>query len=281
MVVLSIKTSNDGDGFLYETTAPTPILELIPSLVNIYNGRLRARTLVDAVGGLAAHGIMKPVDDIGSDEFKKSCGVQTSEEENYCPDPSGLRTGNRPDPGLASTLLQTASSLDEYINKSQVIKKVALTEEGLNEKLSNVRGAVIMAFPMGLPKWDTVKLLLDGNEALKETGIANDILDPDTASLWIDGKEFPRDNLVSDRLGNNEKTKVIGKLQKSGGGPPAREPAVSEKERKAMMAHYFKRNEELKNLAEADDDDYLRSSWADPKSMKRGLHGLNDVRMRM
>lgn len=68
MVVLSIKTSNDGDGFLYETTAPTPISELIPALVNIYNGRLRARTLVDAVGGLAAHGIMKPVDDIGSDE---------------------------------------------------------------------------------------------------------------------------------------------------------------------------------------------------------------------
>lgn len=104
---------------------------------------------------------------MASVKFKKSCGVQTSEEENYCPDPSGLRTGNRPDPGLASTLLQTASSLNEYIDKSQIVKKVALTEVGLNEKLSNVRGAVIMAFPMGLPKWDTVKVLLDGDEALK------------------------------------------------------------------------------------------------------------------
>jgi len=46
---------------------------------------------------------------------------------------------------------------------------------------------------------------------------------------------------VGDRLGWNEKTKVVAKLQRSGAGPPAREPAVSEEERKAMMAHYFKR----------------------------------------
>jgi hypothetical protein len=42
-----------------------------------------------------------------------------------------------------------------------------------------------------------------------------------------------------------------------------------------MMAHYFKRQEELKKLAEADDDDYLNSEWADPKQMKRNLQGLN------
>ena len=31
---------------------------------------------------------------------------------------------------------------------------------------------------------------------------------------------------------------------------------MSEAERKAMMAHYFKRNEEMKKLAENDDDDF-------------------------
>jgi hypothetical protein len=46
---------------------------------------------------------------------------------------------------------------------------------------------------------------------------------------------------VGDRLGWNEKTKVVAKLQRPGSGPPAREPSVSEEERKAMMAHYFKR----------------------------------------
>ena len=34
-----------------------------------------------------------------------------------------------------------------------------------------------------------------------------------------------------------------------------------------MMAHYFKRQEELKAPAEADDDDYLHSAaWADTKA---------------
>jgi hypothetical protein len=55
---------------------------------------------------------------------------------------------------------------------------------------------------------------------------------------------------VGDRLGWNEKTKVVAKLQRSGAGPPAREPAVSEEERKAMMAHYFKRQVKKKRARE-------------------------------
>ena len=46
-------------------------------------------------------------------------------------------------------------------------------------------------------------------------------------------------------------------------------------ERKAMMAHYFKRQEELKALAEADDDDYLHSAWADTKALKNSLQGIS------
>ena len=42
-----------------------------------------------------------------------------------------------------------------------------------------------------------------------------------------------------------------------------------------MMAHYFKRQEELKALAEANDDDYLHSGWADTKALKSSLQGLN------
>lgn len=66
------------------------------------------------------------------------------------------------------------------------------------------------------------------------------------------GKEFRRDQgqTVGDRVGKNEKTRIMCKLQKPGAGPPGREPGVSEEERKAMMAFYFKRQEELKRLAE-------------------------------
>ena len=73
---------------------------------------------------------------------------------------------------------------------------------------------------------------------------------PALMPLGASGKEFRRDQSVGDRVGHNEKTRVTCKLQKPGSGPPGREPAVSEDERKAMMAYYFKRQEELKRLAE-------------------------------
>ena len=45
-----------------------------------------------------------------------------------------------------------------------------------------------------------------------------------------------------------------------------------------MVAHYFKRQEELKRLADADDDDYLNSQWADSKEMKINLQGLDHIK---
>jgi archaellum component FlaC len=45
--------------------------------------------------------------------------------------------------------------------QNQVQKKIALTIEEINEKINNVRGAVMMAYPMGLPEWDLVRIVLD------------------------------------------------------------------------------------------------------------------------
>ena len=104
------------------------------------------------------------------------------------------------------------------------------------------------------------------------------LLDFETTSLWVAGKEFQKEKKVEDFLGKNEKTKVIAKLQKTGTGPPAREPIVNEEERKAMMAYYFKKQEEMKKLAEADDDDYFNSAWADTREMKKSLQGIQSVK---
>jgi len=148
----------------------------------------------------------------------------------------------------------------------------------LEDKLANLKGAVMMAYPMGLPAWDPVALCITGEDGLDGTQAAAELLEVGEAQLWVASKDFPRDQKVGDRLGWNEKTKVVAKLQRGGGGPPAREPAVSEEERKAMMAHYFKRQEEMKKLAEAEDDDYLTSQWADPKAMQKSLRGIGSVK---
>lgn len=51
---------------------------------------------------------------------------------------------------------------------------------------------------------------------------------------------------IKDFVGKNEKTKVIVKLQKRGSGRPAREPLMSEDEKKQLMLHAYRRQEELK-----------------------------------
>jgi len=131
---------------------------------------------------------------------------------------------------------------------------------------------------MGLPEWDTIRTTVEGNEGLDGTAAGQEILDENTAELWVASRMFDRNQTVGQRLGKNEKTKVIGKLQKPGSGPPGREAAVSEEEKKAMMAYYFKKQEEMKKLAESNEDDYLNSSWADSKQLQRSLRGQNDIK---
>ena len=136
----------------------------------------------------------------------------------------------------------------------------------------------MMCYPMGLPEWDTVRLTIEGIDGLEGSAAGQELLHSDTAELWISSRCLDRSpgQTIADRLGRNEKTKVIAKLQKPGAGAPGREAGVSEEEKKAMMAYYFKKQEELKKLSENDEDDYLHSSWADPKQLQRSLRGQSD-----
>jgi hypothetical protein len=131
---------------------------------------------------------------------------------------------------------------------------------------------------MGLPVWDSVRLTIESSSGLDGTAAATEILDPDSAELWVSTKPFDRTQTVGQRLGMNEKTKVVAKLQAPGSGAPCREPGVSEEEKAAMMAFYFKRQEELKALADANDDDFLNSAWADPKQLQKSLRGQGNVK---
>lgn len=72
------------------------------------------------------------------------------------------------------------------------------------------------------------------------------VIDVQLAQLWFSGKEMIIGKKLKDYLGMNEKTKIIVKLQKRGAGKPAREPLMSEEERKQLMLHAYRRQEQLK-----------------------------------
>lgn len=56
-----------------------------------------------------------------------------------------------------------------------------------------------------------------------------------------------------------------------------REPPVDEATQKSLMAWSYKKQEEMKKLDEADDDDYLNAPWADTSALKRSLQGTGNL----
>lgn len=115
-------------------------------------------------------------------------------------------------------------------------------------------------------------------ESISGTQASLQIIDPTTAQLWFCGKEMYRDGkLVADYLGRFENSKVVVKISKRGDGPPGREPIMTEEQRKELMLHAYRKQEELKKLEQDDDDHYLNSEWADSGNLKRTVHGLNSI----
>ena len=80
--------------------------------------------------------------------------------------------------------------------RTNLASLVALTIKELDDKIANMRGAVMMAYPMGLPEWDSIKLVLDSVDGLDGTGLSKSVVDFEHASLWVAGKEFVK---VSER----------------------------------------------------------------------------------
>jgi len=44
-----------------------------------------------------------------------------------------------------------------------------------------------------------------------------------------------------------------------------------------MMAYWYKKQQEQKKLEEDADDDFINSSWADPKALKKHFSGIGEI----
>jgi len=278
MVLIHVKKTEEQQ-FLYESTVTVPVKQLISELVEVHNLRLRIQRLKVEGDDLALYGPCKPPDKQGLDEDiqAEADGVELPPRgPTYNKDPNGKRDGNAPIKEVAEVLKKTLDDAAQAASKKQIEKKVVLTKKMLEEHIDNIRGAVMIAYPMGLPEWDPVRMDIEGDEPPSNTPVGVDILD-NTAQLWWAGKQMMPENKLGDHVGKNEKTKIVAKLQKKGGGAPQREPAISQDEHKAMLAYYHKKQEEMKKLERNDEDDYTNSSWANSKSLKSHFSGVGNV----
>ena len=166
----------------------------------------------------------------------------------------------------------------------------------LNALRETLKGATMMSFPRECSGTDALQrlaqLLDSENAGEKERAIAHRVLSimDDGATtediihgphqLWWSGKALDLDADLSKYVGRNEKTKLVMKLGKSGGGPPPRESALDAQTQNEMMAYWHRKQEEAKKLVEDDDISYANSAWANPNGLKSQLTGMENVRFR-
>jgi len=272
--------------FLYETTTAIPMEQLLKELADLYNNILKIRRLASEVEQLAEFGIAKPTQAVGltdeqiielkiQDEWTPKCFP--SGGSVFRKDDIGQRTGNAPNDKLAQVLSKTCADAKAATSKDQAAANKTLTADLVQDEFDKIKGAVMIVYPMGLPPYDDVQHILNGTEDLAGREDSKHVIPVEEAQLWWAGKEMTKGKKLMDFVGKNEKTKIVAKLQKRGGGAPVREPVVDEETQKQMMAFAYKKQQQMQKLEEADDDAYMSSAWANPSALKNRLQGTGSI----
>ncbi|XP_066507339.1 cilia- and flagella-associated protein 298 [Hoplias malabaricus] len=286
MVQLHVKRGDESQ-FLFNTTVDVSIQALIQQVTEIYNSRLKVDRICSEIPELADHGVALPPNMQGltedqitdlklKDEWEEQCIPSGGAE--FKKDEIGRRNGRAPNEKMKNVLKKTVEEAKALVSKKQVQANVCVTMDMVKEALDQLRGAVMIVYPMGLPPHDPIRMEFENQEDLSGTQASLQVIPEEEAQLWWASKEMQHGKKLQDYIGKNEKTKIVVKIQKRGQGAPAREPLVSEEEQKQMMLHYYRRQEELKKLDDADDNSYLQSEWSDRQALKRQFQGLTNIK---
>ena len=65
------------------------------------------------------------------------------------------------------------------MGKRQVDARVCLTPAAVEDELMKMKGAVMIVYPMGLPPYDAVQLILDDKEELAGTSAGQQVIPAD------------------------------------------------------------------------------------------------------
>ncbi|KAK2584574.1 hypothetical protein KPH14_006941 [Odynerus spinipes] len=254
MVRLHVKKGDESQ-FLFDTHVDAAVEDVLYDITIIYNGRLKILRICYEIEDLAKHGTMLPSDMMGlteeqveelklKDEWGQKCVPMGGWTFNK--DTVGRRNGRQPNEKMQEVLSKTVEEARAMISKKLVQQDKLLTQKIVQDALDILRGAVTIVYPMGLPPHDVIRQEFENTEDLTGTQASLEVIDVKLAQLWFSGKEMIPGKKLKDFLGSNEKTKVIVKLQKRGEGKPAREPLMTDDERKQLMLHAYNRQEQIK-----------------------------------
>lgn len=245
----------------------------------LHNVRARVERLAGGIRELCKYGPMKHPEKHGMTEEQINA-LGSGKKDVTGADPLGMREGKAPDEKVIPVLMKCADEVEAAVSNEHAKRRNALDIDKIKELIMNVKGAVMMSYPMGLPEWDPIRMNLEDTEDLSGQEASKYVLEPDTAVMWFAGKKMDRGQPMNKYVGKNEKCMCKVKLTNKGGSAPQREPAVDADTQKKMMAYWHKKQEEQKNLEENNEDVYLNSSWANPKNMKSTISGVGNIKIR-
>ncbi|XP_065732641.1 cilia- and flagella-associated protein 298 isoform X2 [Phocoena phocoena] len=256
MVLLHVKRGDESQ-FLLQAPGSTELEELTVQVARVYNARLKVQRVCSEMEELAEHGVFLPpnmqgltddqIEDLKlKDEWGEKC--VPSGGSVFKKDDIGRRNGQAPNEKMKQVLKKTIEEAKAIISKKHVEANVCVTMEMVKDALDQLRGAVMIVYPMGLPPYDPIRMEFENKEDLSGSQAALSVITESEAQLWWAAKELRRTKKLSDYVGKNEKTKIIVKIQRK--------------------------------LEENDDDSCLNSPWADNTALKRHFHGVKDIKWR-
>eukprot|EP00471_Norrisiella_sphaerica_P006774 CAMPEP_0184479054 /NCGR_PEP_ID=MMETSP0113_2-20130426/914_1 /TAXON_ID=91329 /ORGANISM="Norrisiella sphaerica, Strain BC52" /LENGTH=277 /DNA_ID=CAMNT_0026857045 /DNA_START=64 /DNA_END=897 /DNA_ORIENTATION=- len=277
MVLLRVK--RELKEFVVETKTSVSVDQLCTEVGELHNLMLSAERLAGQINQLAKHGPMRK--QAGCDDATGELIDPMKEKaENPHYDPLGYRIGKPPAPEAAKVLERTADECRAAVDVKQAERKIVISRSKIEEAIQNIRGAVLIAYPMNLPEYDIIRVILEGKDNIK-AACPQDAVDPKDCVLWFARKKLDRKEKLSKYCGKNEKMFLKVRLQTKNQKMPQREARLDKDAQTKMMQYWHRKNEEDKRLKEeADDDDYLNSEWANPKAYKSALNGMAGLKFR-
>ena len=276
MVLIHCKYKGEEQQFLYETTVEIGVKDPIKELVEVHNLRLRIQRIKSEGDDLRPTETVQAPRQARARRGHPGGGGRrraVPRGPTYCKDPIGKRTGDAPVPQAQATLRKALDDAAAAASKKQVEAKHPLTKRELMEHIDLIRGAIMIAYPMGLPEYDPVRIDIEEDEKPSETPIGIDILD-ETAQLWWAAKQMLLGNKLSVHVGRNEKTKVVAIADEEGAGSPSRENPITP-EGSTPHARVLSQEAGGENhLEQNDEDDYTNSAWANSRALKNHFSGV-------
>ncbi|KAM4887565.1 cilia- and flagella-associated protein 298 isoform 2-T2 [Thomomys bottae] len=177
MVLLHLKRGDESQ-FLLQAPGSTELEELTVRVARVYNGRLKVQRLCSEMEELAEHGIFLPPNMQGlTDEQIEELKLKDEWGEKCIPsggavfkkDDIGRRNGQAPNEKMKQVLKKTIEEAKAIISKKQVEAGVCVTMEMVKDALDQLRGAVMIVYPMGLPPHDPIRMEFENKEDLSGT----------------------------------------------------------------------------------------------------------------